>query len=103
MHGALMRAARGKVIEIPPITGAEDFSHFAEHAPTLFFFVGVTPPDQDMNAVATNHSPFFYLDEAALPLGTRAMLEVALEALHAPDTGEAQAGYGDIKQDLSKL
>jgi amidohydrolase len=100
MHGALMRAARGKVIEVPPITGAEDFSYFAEHAPTLFFFVGATPPDQDMKAVASNHSPFFYLDEAALPLGTRAMLEVALEALHAPGDGEAQAGYGDIKQDL---
>ena len=83
MHGALMRAARGKVIEVPPITGAEDFSYFAEHAPTLFFFVGATPPDQDMKAVASNHSPFFYLDEAALPLGTRAMLEVALEALHS--------------------
>jgi amidohydrolase len=81
MHAALMRAARGKVIEIPPITGAEDFSYFAEHAPTLFFFVGATPPDQDMTAAASNHSPFFYLDEAALPLGTRAMLEVALEAL----------------------
>jgi amidohydrolase len=81
MHDALMRAARGKVIEIPPITGAEDFSYYGKHAPALFFFVGATPPDQDMDQVATNHSPHFYLDEAALPLGTRAMLEVALEAL----------------------
>ena len=81
MHAALQRAARGKVIEIPPITGAEDFSYYGKYAPALFFFVGATPPDQDMEAAAINHSPLFYLDEAALPLGTRALLEVALESL----------------------
>lgn len=79
MRPALERA--GKVIEIPPITGAEDFSMYGDHAPALFFFVGATPPGQDMSAVPTNHSPLFFLDEAALKLGTRAMLEVALEAL----------------------
>lgn len=81
MRPALARAAGGRVIEIPAITGAEDFSYYGEHAPALFFFVGATPPDQDMATVPTNHSPHFYLDEAALKLGTRAMLEVALEAL----------------------
>jgi amidohydrolase len=81
MRPALERAANGKVIEIPPITGAEDFSMFGEHAPALCFLVGATPPDQDMSTVATNHSPFFYLDEAALKLGTRAMLEISLEML----------------------
>jgi hypothetical protein len=34
-----------------------------------------------MDKVATNHSPFFYLDEAALPLGTRSMLALALDYL----------------------
>jgi amidohydrolase len=81
MDGALRRAARGKVIEMPPITGAEDFSFFGHHAPAMFFFVGATPPDQDMGTAAINHSPLFYVDEAALGLGTRAMLEVALEFL----------------------
>lgn len=81
MQDALRRAARGKVIEIPPITGAEDFSFYGEHAPAMFFFVGATPPGEDMKAAAPNHSPLFHLDEAALPLGTRAMLAVALEAL----------------------
>lgn len=83
MQEALRRAARGKVIEIPPITGAEDFSFYGHHAPALFFFVGATPPDQDMGSVAINHSPLFYVDEAAPPLGVRAMLEVALGFLGA--------------------
>jgi amidohydrolase len=81
MRPALERAAAGKVIEIPPITGAEDFSYYGEHAPALFFFVGATPPGEDSGQAPSNHSPFFFLDEAALQLGTRAMLEVALEAL----------------------
>ena len=80
-RAALMRAANGKVIQLPPITGAEDFSYFGMHAPALFFFIGATPPDQDMGSVASNHSPLFYLDEAALSLGTRAMLEIAMERL----------------------
>ena len=83
MLPSLRRAAAGKVIEIDPITGAEDFSIYGEHAPALFFFVGATPPDRDMKAVASNHSPEFYVDEAALPLGTRAMLQVALDFLGA--------------------
>ena len=81
MRPSLERAAYGKVIEMPAITGAEDFSEYGKFAPALFFFVGATPPDQDMEKVATNHSPFFYLDEAALPLGTRAMLALALDYL----------------------
>ena len=71
----------GTVIEMDPITGAEDFSMYGDHAPALFFFVGATPADQDMDAVATNHSPLFFLDERALEHGTRAMLAVALAAL----------------------
>jgi amidohydrolase len=81
MLPALERAAAGKVIEIPAITGAEDFSEYGRHAPALFFFVGATPPGEDMDAVPTNHSPLFYLDEAALALGTRAMLAATLDFL----------------------
>jgi len=81
MRPALERAAPDRVIDIPPITGAEDFSEYGRFAPALFFFVGATPPDQDMSAAASNHSPEFFLDEAALMLGTRAMLEIALDYL----------------------
>ena len=48
----------------------------------MFFFVGATPPDRDMKSVASNHSPDFFVDEAALPLGTRAMLQVSLDYLY---------------------
>ena len=81
MRPSLERAAPGKVVEIPPVTGAEDFSEFGRHAPALFFFVGATPPGTDMRAAASNHSPLFYVDESALKVGTRALLALALDSL----------------------
>jgi amidohydrolase len=81
MRPSLERASGGKVIEIPPTTTAEDFSEYARFAPALFFLVGATPPGSDMSAAAINHSPLFFVDEAALKLGTRAMLAAAIDYL----------------------
>jgi amidohydrolase len=61
--------------------GAEDFSYYAREVPGLFFFVGATPKGQDALKAPSNHSPEFFLDESALGLGTRAMLQVALDYL----------------------
>jgi len=49
--------------------------------PSLFFWVGITPPDRDPATVAFNHSPLFYVDEAGMAVGTRAMLAVATDYL----------------------
>jgi amidohydrolase len=81
MRPSLERASGGKVITIPPITAGEDFSEYARYAPAVFFFVGATPPGSNMSAAAINHSPLFFVDEAALKLGTRAMLASALDYL----------------------
>ena len=84
MLPSLKRAAgEGNVLAMPLILGAEDFSFFANEVPGLFFFVGATPADQDPRKAATNHSPEFIVDEAALQVGTRAMLAVALDFLHS--------------------
>jgi amidohydrolase len=78
-----LRAVAGdaSVKEIPLITGAEDFAYFAQKVPSFFFMVGVTPKDTDVTAAPANHSPLFYLDEAALPLATRALTAVAVDYL----------------------
>ena len=52
-----------------------------ETLPGFFFFVGATPKGQDPNTAPSNHSPQFFLDESALPLGTRAMLQISLDYL----------------------
>jgi amidohydrolase len=68
--------------ESPRITGAEDFSYFAEEVPGLFFFLGVAPEDPSL--VHPNHSPRFYADERALPIGVTAMTALTLDYLGGP-------------------
>jgi amidohydrolase len=72
--------APGKVLELPKVTGAEDFSFFANRVPGLFVIVGITPPDQ-MATAGSNHSPRFYVDESALPTGSRALAQMAADYL----------------------
>lgn len=65
-------------------TTAEDFSYYGQEIPSLFFWVGVTPHDRDPVTAPFNHSPLFYLDEASLPVGVRAMLTAAVDYLQTP-------------------
>ena len=74
-------AGADKVKVIPYVTGAEDFAFFARHAPSFFWFVGSTPKGQDAATAPSNHSPQFFVDEAAIALGTRTMLTVAVDYL----------------------
>ena len=64
------------VIEPPLITGAEDFSYYALETPGLFFFMGVTPTDQDHTQAPSNHSPLFYVDESVLINGVKAFVQL---------------------------
>ncbi|MFC3194123.1 amidohydrolase [Marinicella sediminis] len=64
------------VVDPGLITGAEDFSYFANEVPGLYFFMGVTPPDRDYTTAPTNHSPHFYVDESALLNGVRAFVQL---------------------------
>lgn len=65
--------------------GAEDFSFYAKEVPAMFFFVGATPKGQDAATAPSNHSDRFYLDESALDLGLRALLQVSLDYLNGRD------------------
>jgi amidohydrolase len=72
---------KDRVVEIPYVTGAEDFAYFANTVPSLFFFVGSTPAGVDPAQAPSNHSPLFYLDESSLPLGVRALLGLTVDYL----------------------
>jgi len=74
-------AGADNVKEIPLITGAEDFAYYGEKIPSFFFMVGVTPKGTNVITAPANHSPLFYLDEAAIPLATRALTAVAVDYL----------------------
>ena len=82
MLPALEKAAGpDNVIEIPFVTGAEDFSYFALEVPSVFFFVGSTPAGQDAEEAPANHSPLYYVDESSLDVGLRALVSLAIEYL----------------------
>jgi amidohydrolase len=85
-------AGTDKVMETPPVTGAEDFSRFQEKVPGLFVFLGVTPPNKDWRTVAKNHSPLFEADEAALPVGVRTMAGLAVDYLAGTSSSGATGG-----------
>lgn len=76
-------AGPGRISVITPVTTSEDFSFFQQQVPGLFFFLGVTPPSQDWRTAAVNHSPLFEADEAALPVGMRALGHLVLDFLGA--------------------
>lgn len=71
-------AGAGAVAEGRAITGAEDFSLYQKEVPGLFFFLGIT---SEGGASVPNHSPHFYADEGALPVGVRALAGLAADYL----------------------
>jgi amidohydrolase len=81
MLPVLKRAADGQVAEAPPSGATEDFSLFAQAAPGLYVFLGVTPRDQDPATAAPNHNPKFFVDESTLVVGTRTLASLAVNAL----------------------
>lgn len=66
---------------VSAVLGAEDFSFFQQKVPGLFFWIGTRPPDQTPEQAPSNHSPLFYLDERGLPVGVRALANLAVEYL----------------------
>lgn len=81
MQPTLQRVVGDRLVESPLITGAEDFSYYANEVPGMFFFLGIAADDPDL--VYPNHSPYFYADESALPVGVQAMTALALDFLQA--------------------
>lgn len=72
-------AGTDNVIAGPALTGSEDFSFFANKAPGLFIFLGGMPKGGDAATVPVNHSPDFFIDESAFPLGVKAMCNLTLD------------------------
>jgi amidohydrolase len=82
MVPTLQRAVGAKnVYEASRTTTSEDFSRYAQRVPGMFVGLGVTSPTKDWHTAATNHSPLFEADEAALPIGVRIMSNLALDFL----------------------
>lgn len=63
------------------VTGAEDFSFFAQEAPGFYFFLGGMEPGTDPADAPAHHTPEFYVSEAGLMVGVKALSFCALQYL----------------------
>ena len=80
MLPSLQRSAGAdKVMLVPAITGAEDFSFFAQKVPGLYFFIGGLPKGKDPKTAAPHHTPEFIIDDAAFKTGLNAFCNLVFD------------------------
>ncbi len=79
---SLQKVAGSDQVELMrAITGAEDFSYFQSKIPGFYFFLGGTPADVPEADAPSHHTPGFYVDDASLLLGVKAMTQLTLDYL----------------------
>ncbi|MEM1323940.1 MAG: amidohydrolase [Bacteroidota bacterium] len=72
-------AGEQNVRVVPAITGAEDFSFYAQQVPGLFYFLGGRSPSVAAEDAPGHHTPDFYIDESGMLLGVKTMVRLALD------------------------
>lgn len=78
MEATLKRVSKGAYMEAFQTTTTEDFAFYGQKIPSLFFFLGTAPENEER---IPNHSPKFTTDETALIVGVRAMANLAVDFL----------------------
>jgi len=81
MAPSLRRAANDKVNPSGLWMPSEDFSEFTRNIPGLYVFLGVNAPGVTADDAAPNHSPKFFVNEDALPVGVKAYVALATDYL----------------------
>ena len=75
-------AGESNVVEMDAMTGAEDFSFFAEKVPSVFFFLGGMKKGQDPQTAFPHHTPDFILDESGMKLGVITFCNMVFDYLN---------------------
>ncbi|HVG12359.1 MAG TPA: amidohydrolase [Flavisolibacter sp.] len=96
MLPSLMKASGNNAMVIPPQTGAEDFSFFAEKVPSLYVFVGGMPVGKDPKLAAAHHTPDFFIDESGLKTGVKAYVHFVLDYMALSKNGPS--GNKEVKK-----
>jgi len=72
-------AGKENVMLIPAVTGAEDFSFFAQKVPGLYFFVGAMTKGRDPKTVGEHHTPQFLMDDSAFKTGVNVLCNLVFD------------------------
>lgn len=72
-------AGEKNVIVTKPLTGAEDFSFFAQEIPGLYFLLGGMPKGMSSAEASQHHTADFYVEDSSLLLGVRTLSYLTLD------------------------
>jgi amidohydrolase len=67
------------LMEIPPVTGSEDFAYYLQKIPGTFYIVGSKP--YDVEDPYMNHHPKFDVNEDCLLVAAKSLTDIALDRL----------------------
>jgi amidohydrolase len=81
MMPTITRVALGKVNPNAVWMPSEDYALYQEKVPGLFLFLGINKPGVKADDAAANHSPLFFVNEDALPVGVKALAGLAFDYL----------------------
>jgi amidohydrolase len=87
-------AGAENVIEAEAVTGAEDFSFFAEKVPSVFFFIGGMTKGADPTAAFPHHTPDFRIDESGMKTGIKAFCNLVFDYMNMQTTPAANGKKG---------
>ncbi|WP_299704339.1 amidohydrolase [uncultured Pontibacter sp.] len=72
-------AGRDKVVQMKPVTIAEDFAFYQQKIPGLFLFIGGMPKGQDPKTAPAHHTPVFFIDESSMRTGIKTLTSLTLD------------------------
>ena len=72
-------AGEQNVVLSRAITGAEDFSYYAQEIPGFFIFLGGMPQGMAIRDAGPHHTPDFFIDDSGLKLGVRALCHLVAD------------------------
>lgn len=67
------------LIEIPQVTGSEDFAYYLQQIPGTFYFIGSKPYNVDTPYM--NHHPKFEVNEDCLLVAAKSLIDITLDRL----------------------
>jgi amidohydrolase len=81
MMPTITRVANGKINSNTVWMPSEDYSLYQQKVPGLFLFLGINKAGVKPDDAAANHSPYFFVNEDALPVGVKALAGLAFDYL----------------------
>jgi amidohydrolase len=77
-------AGKENTMERAWVTGAEDFSYYGLHAPSVFLYLGGMPKGNDPQKAPPHHMADFFVDDSGMKTGIKAFCQIVFDYLNNP-------------------